>query len=146
VELLRTEAPAAFSRAPSATGFSEAIVLVSDLGLELARGREAYLGLFASVARLNASPLLDVAGLRAGRLECEYEAGPDALTVRWRAPLTPSARGLSARFGVSVLSGVSRYTLGADGSFSKHALSDLALNGQPLLSSTVGAWLSAYRR
>eukprot|EP00967_Tisochrysis_lutea_P158581 scaffold324580_cov64-Tisochrysis_lutea.AAC.2 len=131
--LLRSEAPAVFSRAPSATAFSDDIVsldhahglagrasacgfsgtsnlllvrtlmrirhwqpscstcvhtppsksqllctltlqvLESDLGLELARGREAYLSLFSAVARLNSSPLLDIAGLRAGMLECNYE-------------------------------------------------------------------------
>eukprot|EP00962_Isochrysis_galbana_P030870 scaffold10045_cov114-Isochrysis_galbana.AAC.2 len=44
-----------------------------DLGLELARGRDAYLALFSSIARLNSSPILEVAGLRAGALACEYE-------------------------------------------------------------------------
>lgn len=75
-----------------------------------------------------------------------HRYGFDSLLVRWSAPLTPSSRGLSSRLGVSTLSGQSRYYIGTDGRFSRHALQRLQINGRPLPSSTLGALLAEYRR
>ena len=99
-----------------------------------------------AVAALNTSPLLDVAGLRAGELQCDYSIGPDAVSVRWSAPLTPASTGISAALPAAALSGVSTYTLAADGRLCRHELSNLRLNGRRLPSSTLAEWLRLYRR
>ena len=51
-------APAAFRGLPPESVVAEDVVLRGDLGQELARGREAYLSAFSTVASLNDSPLV----------------------------------------------------------------------------------------
>lgn len=142
------DAANAFSTLPSAEPYAEDVVLRGDLAQELARGRRDYLAAFAAVARINGSPLLP---LQAGELraDAEVDAGGESLLLRWRAPVRVTgiaAKSLADLGGGLVggeleLSGCSTYDYDAAGRFCAHTLSELAVNGRRLPSSSIGAWL-----
>ena len=140
---LRESAPGTFSAPQPADIFADAIVLTGDLGLELVRGREAYLAAFAGVARINGSPLLP---LEAGELEISHlTPHTNAVQVDWRVPVRIGASLLPAASNVD-LSGTSFYALDDQGKLSSHRLSDLRLDNRRLPSSIIGEFLALAQR
>ena len=139
ITALKEDAPNTFLSAPADESiFCDDMVLRNDLGLQVVRGRSAYLEAFDVVRQASASSLVPLEVKE--QVQCTFAAVAGGVDVRWRVPMRIGGAGGGANVE---LSGCSAYEVDARGRLRAHTLSDLRVNGRRLPSSALGAWLGA---
>ena len=137
ITALKEDAPNTFLSAPADESiFCDDMVLRNDLGLQVVRGRSAYLEAFDVVRQASASSLVPLEVKE--QVRCTFAAVAGGVDVRWRVPMRIGGAGGGANVE---LSGCSAYEVDARGRLRAHTLSDLRVNGRRLPSSALGAWL-----